>query len=64
MRVPAHAGFLASNQGNSPFTLPVPMLNIINGGRHAENSTDFQEFMIIPAGFDSFRRALRAGVEI
>ncbi|MCH8062532.1 MAG: phosphopyruvate hydratase [Chloroflexi bacterium] len=45
-------------------TLPVPMLNIINGGRHAENSTDFQEFMIIPAGFDSFRRALQAGVEI
>ena len=45
-------------------TLPVPMLNIINGGRHAENSTDFQEYMIIPAGFDSFRRALRAGVEI
>ena len=45
-------------------TLPVPMLNIINGGRHAENSTDFQEFMIIPAGFDSFRRSLQAGVEI
>ncbi|MCH9009290.1 MAG: phosphopyruvate hydratase [Chloroflexi bacterium] len=45
-------------------TLPVPMLNIINGGRHAENSTDFQEFMIIPAGFESFRRALQAGVEI
>ena len=45
-------------------TLPVPMLNIINGGRHAENSTDFQEFMIIPAGFDTFRRALQAGVEI
>ena len=45
-------------------TLPVPMLNIINGGRHAEDSTDFQEYMIIPAGFDSFRRALQAGVEI
>ena len=51
------------NQG-SPFTLPVPMLNIINGGRHADNSTDFQEFMVIPAGFDTFRRALQAGVEI
>jgi enolase len=47
-----------------PLTLPVPMLNIINGGRHAHNSTDFQEFMVIPAGFDTFRRALQAGVEI
>ena len=44
--------------------MPVPMFNIINGGRHADNSTDVQEFMIIPAGFDSFRSALRAGVEI
>ncbi len=48
----------------APPTLPVPMLNIINGGRHAEGSTDFQEFMIVPAGFNSFRMALRAGVEI
>lgn len=47
-----------------PFTLPVPMFNVINGGRHAENSTDFQEFMVVPAGFDSFSRALQAGVEI
>ena len=47
-----------------PFTLPVPMFNVINGGRHAENSTDFQEFMVVPAGFDSFARALQAGVEI
>ncbi|HAL47654.1 MAG: phosphopyruvate hydratase [Chloroflexi bacterium] len=45
-------------------TLPVPMLNVINGGRHAENSTDFQEFMIVPAGFDSFSRALQAGIEV
>ena len=51
------------NQGR-PLTLPVPMFNIINGGRHADNSTDFQEFMVIPAGFDTFRRALQAGVEI
>ena len=50
--------------GNTLPTLPVPMLNIINGGRHAEGSTDLQEFMIVPAGFDSYRRALRAGVEI
>ena len=47
-----------------PFTLPVPMFNVINGGRHAENSTDFQEFMVAPAGFDSFARALQAGVEV
>ena len=51
------------NRG-SPVTLPVPMFNIINGGRHAEGSTDFQEFMVVPAGFDSFRRALQAGVEV
>ncbi len=46
------------------FTLPVPMLNIINGGMHAKNSTDFQEFMVVPIGFTSFSNALRAGVEI
>ena len=50
--------------GNSAVTLPVPMLNIINGGAHAAGSTDFQEFMVVPAGFDTFRESLRAGVEI
>src|SRR3954470_13178068 len=45
-------------------TLPVPMLNILNGGKHADNNVDFQEFMIQPWGFDSFSEALRAGVEI
>ena len=45
-------------------TLPVPMFNIINGGRHAEHSTDIQEFMVVPAGFSSFREALRAGAEV
>lgn len=49
---------------NGDFTLPVPMLNIINGGMHAKNSTDFQEFMVVPIGFNSFSNALRAGVEI
>jgi enolase len=44
-------------------TLPVPMMNVINGGAHASNNLDIQEFMIIPAGFDSFSEALRAGVE-
>lgn len=45
-------------------TIPVPMMNIINGGKHADNTVDFQEFMIVPAGFNKFSRALRAGVEI
>src|SRR3954447_16984986 len=45
-------------------TLPVPMMNILNGGKHADNNVDFQEFMIQPWGFDSFGEALRAGIEI
>ena len=45
-------------------SLPVPLLNILNGGRHASNSADVQEFMVAPAGFDRFADALRAGVEI
>lgn len=44
--------------------LPVPMLNIINGGSHADNSVDFQEYMIMPLGFSSFREALRASSEV
>ena len=47
----------------SPVQIPVPMMNIINGGKHAENSTDIQEFMIVPHGFKTFKEALRAGVE-
>jgi len=45
-------------------TLPVPMMNIVNGGAHADNTVDFQEFMIVPGGFESFREAIRAGTEI
>jgi enolase len=45
-------------------TLPVPMMNILNGGKHADNNVDFQEFMIQPWGFEKFSDALRAGVEI
>jgi enolase len=45
-------------------TLPVPMMNILNGGKHADNNVDFQEFMIQPWGFDTFSEGLRAGVEI
>src|SRR4051794_7935424 len=44
-------------------TLPVPMMNVVNGGAHADNNLDVQEFMIVPAGFDPFSDALRAGVE-
>ncbi len=50
--------------GSGACTLPVPMFNILNGGKHADNTVDFQEFMIQPWGFDDFDSALRAGVEI
>lgn len=49
--------------GSNARVLPVPFMNIVNGGEHADNSLDIQEFMIAPAGFDTFREALRAGVE-
>jgi enolase len=49
--------------GTGARTLPVPMMNVINGGAHADNNLDVQEFMIVPAGFDNFSDALRAGVE-
>ncbi len=44
--------------------LPVPMMNIVNGGKHAENASDVQEFMVVPIGFASFKEALRAGTEV
>jgi len=47
-----------------PFTLPVPMMNIINGGAHADNNVDIQEFMVMPVGAPSFKEALRYGAEI
>ena len=50
--------------GAAPMQMPVPMMNIINGGAHADNVLDIQEFMIIPAGLPTFKDALRAGVEI
>jgi enolase len=52
-----------SNTGK-PVSIPTPMMNILNGGKHAENSTDFQEFMIIPKGMKTFRDTLRCGAEI
>jgi len=50
--------------GGDSYTLPVPMMNILNGGRHAANSTDLQEFMVMPAGASSFSHALRMGIEV
>jgi enolase len=50
--------------GNATFTLPVPMMNILNGGAHADTSVDFQEFMVMPVGATTFGEALRAGTEI
>ena len=55
--------FRSFNFSNS-FQLPVPMMNIINGGEHANNSVDIQEFMVIPAGAPSFKEALRYGTEV
>ena len=50
--------------GAGAYVLPVPMLNILNGGLHARDSTDFQEFMIVPAGMPTFREAVRCGAEV
>jgi enolase len=50
--------------GAAKYTLPVPMMNILNGGKHAANSTDLQEFMVMPAGAKSYREALRMGAEV
>ena len=50
--------------GMSPMQMPVPMMNIINGGEHANNSLDIQEFMVMPVGASSFREAMRCGAEI
>ena len=50
--------------GEGPFQMPVPMMNIINGGAHADNSVDMQEFMILPVGAESIREAVRYGAEV
>ena len=67
----AHAAAAAKSQplwqylaGDGEVSLPVPMMNIINGGAHADNNVDMQEFMVLPVGFDSFTESLRAGTEI
>ena len=55
---------IAIQFGTSGVTLPVPLMNIFNGGKHADNGIAIQEFMIVPLGFDKFSEALRAGVEV
>ena len=67
----AHAAAKASNQPlyrylnkSGEFVMPVPMMNIINGGSHADNSVDLQEFMILPVGAPTFREAIRYGAEV
>jgi enolase len=50
--------------GTGAVTLPVPLMNVVNGGAHADNPLDIQEFMLVPAGFRTFRDALRAGAEV
>ncbi|HCT42015.1 MAG TPA: phosphopyruvate hydratase [Moraxellaceae bacterium] len=56
--------YIAELRGQTTYTMPVPMMNIINGGEHADNTVDIQEFMIEPVGFTSFAEALRCGAEI
>ncbi len=56
--------YLNELAGGVPMQLPVPMMNIVNGGAHADNNIDFQEFMILPVGAGSFAEALRAGAEV
>lgn len=64
-RVPLYEYFSEKANGQIDATrLPVPMMNVINGGSHADSSVDFQEFMIMPIGMPTFREALRAGAEI
>ena len=62
-RLPLYA-HISELYGSEKFTLPVPMMNILNGGAHADSSVDFQEFMVVPAGAGSFVEALRIGAEI
>jgi enolase len=67
----AHAAAAASGLplyrylgGTNARVLPVPLMNVLNGGAHADNNVDLQEFMVVPHGFDTFHEALRAGVEV
>ncbi|HSI80761.1 MAG TPA: phosphopyruvate hydratase [Solirubrobacterales bacterium] len=59
-----HIAELYGNAPNEANVLPVPMMNVLNGGAHADNAVDFQEFMVVPAGAPSFSEALRVGAEV
>jgi enolase len=56
--------YVARLAGEEPSVLPVPMMNVLNGGAHADNSVDFQEFMVVPAGAPTFAEGLRVGTEV
>ena len=62
--MPLYAHIADLNGTAGQYSMPVPMMNIINGGEHADNNVDIQEFMVQPVGFDSFPEALRCGTEI
>ncbi len=63
-RLPLYRYLAESGHGERPCTLPVPMMNILNGGVHADNNIDVQEFMILPVGAPTFSEALRCGAEV
>ncbi len=62
--IPLYRHFAQLAGTEDKMKLPVPLMNVLNGGKHAENSTDFQEFMLVPSGISSFREQLRAGAEV
>ena len=62
--VPLYAHLAALYRGGGALSLPVPMMNILNGGAHADSSVDFQEFMVMPAAAPSFAEGSAIGVEI
>ena len=61
---PLYQYFKDISRSVNPIRLPVPMMNLMNGGAHADDSSDIQEYMIVPSGFTTFREALRAGAEV
>jgi enolase len=61
---PLYKYFAAIAKTGKPMSLPLPMMNILNGGKHAENSTDLQEFMVMPVGAKSWKQALQMGAEV
>jgi enolase len=63
-KIPLYQYFKDISGTKEKMTLPVPLMNVLNGGKHAENSTDLQEFMIVPLGAPSFKEALRYGAEV